>query len=56
MAPALKTAVLAALKLPKLRTTIVVTTTFFLLFFILSWSAEPTVASPQVGKLFEEQQ
>ena len=56
MAPALKTVMLAALKLPKLRTTTVVTSIFaLLLFFILSWSAETTVASPQVGKLFEEQ-
>ena len=57
MTPALKTAMLAALKLPKLSTTAVVTSIFaLLLFFILSWSAEPTVASPQVGKLFQEQQ
>ena len=57
MAPALKTAMLNALKLPKLPTTAVCTSIFALLiFFILSWSAEPTVASRQVGKLFQEQQ
>ena len=46
---------LDALKLPKLSTTAVVTSIFALLL-ILSWSAEPPVASPQVGKLSQEQQ
>ena len=55
MAPALKIAMLDALKLPKLSTRAVVTSIFALLL-ILSWSAEPLVASPQVENLSQEQQ